>query len=475
MRVVVIGGAVSGLSAALGLARRGVDVVVLERDPAPGGTDFEQDFLSWSRPGVPQIRQGHFFLGRAQAVLTANAPDVLEALSAHGITPLRSPMVMLFPDDVRPGDELTPIPTRRIPLEVVLRRVASGEPTIEIRSEAQVADLLVDLEDTRPRVRGVQLADGERIESDFVIDACGNKSRVNAWLHQHGVAPPADRSQDCGGTYFGRYYRATGETPPDPWGLLASQGMTDYLQYGVFPGDHGTYGVVLFVPSRDLELRALRDDDAFERAARSFPTIARWVDPATAEPINSVGVCAGRDTVIRPFLSDGVPSYLGCLPVGDALCSTDAPLAWGISLGLTTGFAIAEAIAKHRNDPGDAAIAYGEAVMDELHACFRVSAAAARIRVRRWKGTFTGPEDVDEEMEGLFRAAAPLVFTDPDPVLLSGFMRRVNLVDPPDAIFGNSEFMRRARAAHAGGESQQGTAPTRDELVAALALDVSAV
>ena len=56
---VVIGGSIGGLAAAIGLARRGFGVTVLERDVAPPTDDAERAFSDWERGNVPQCRQPH--------------------------------------------------------------------------------------------------------------------------------------------------------------------------------------------------------------------------------------------------------------------------------------------------------------------------------------------------------------------------------------------------------------------------------
>lgn len=475
MHVAIIGGGISGLSAGLGLARNGHRVTILERDPAPGDMNIEDAFGGWRRNGVPQIRQGHLVLGRAIDMLDQHAPDVLEALAEQGIVPPYNPMLVFLPEDqLEPGDEyLTPLPTRRIPFELTLRRVAEKETGLHIHSGVKVAGLAVSNGAGLPRVRGVGLADGTELSADFVIDAGGNKSPVQSWLVKGGASLPPAHKEDCGVTYFGRYFRAKGEAP-DPWALIQSSGETDYLQYVVFPGDRGTYGVVFFVPSWDRGLRALRDASALGAAAALFPSIAPWAAPDFAEPLAPVDVTAGHDNVLRPFLADGLPAYLGSLPIGDALGTTDARLGWGLSFALTHGFAAADAISEYGTDPGDAALAYAESVIPELEGRIRYASANSRISIRRWRGEPLDPQDPDEEKAATMAGFTPDQFFS-DVMMLRSMLRVANLTDPPDALFRNPEFLRKVSEL---AEARRGLAaaevgPSRDELVRLLTAETA--
>ena len=135
-RVVVAGGGVGGLAAALALGRAGHRVTVLERDPLPVHAGPEEAFAA-ERPGAPQAHQTHGFLARVVAVLNERFPDVLADLRAAGCTVLPPAMELGEP---RPGDEdLAVLITRRTTFEWVLRRAALAEPGVEVRTGAWAA------------------------------------------------------------------------------------------------------------------------------------------------------------------------------------------------------------------------------------------------------------------------------------------------------------------------------------------------
>jgi hypothetical protein len=429
--------------------------------------DGERAFKDWRRRGVPQIRQGHLVFGRAQDMLDRHAPDVLEALADQGIVPPYNPLLLVVSEDqLEPGDEyLRPLPTRRIPFELTLRRVAEKQPGLEIRSGVKVTGVMVDNGAALPRVRAVGLDDGTELRVDFVVDAGGNKSPVQRWMSQAGANLPPEQRQDSGVTYIGRYYRAKGDAP-DPWAVMQASGMTEYLQYVVFPGDRGTYGVVFFVPSWDQELRALRSEQAYNAAAAMFPRIAPLVSEDTAEPINPVDVTASHNNVLRPFLADGLPTYLGSLPVGDALGTTDARLGLGLSFALTHGFAAAGAISDHPHDPGDAALAYASVVMDELEEFRRYASANSRVTIRNWRGEPQDPRDVDEERAVLWsNLSVDQLFSDVG--VLRAVLRFLNIQDTPRVLFENRRFVQTAEALIAARNDVRADdlGPSRDELL----------
>src|ERR1017187_7607953 len=124
-RVVVAGGGVGGLGTALALARRGHEVLVLERDPLHEAVSPD-DAFTWERPGAPQTHQTHGFLARIVVLMRAQFPDLLDGLLGVGCSTMSGTAAL---GDPRPGAESLPILlVRRSTFEWILRRaVASKE------------------------------------------------------------------------------------------------------------------------------------------------------------------------------------------------------------------------------------------------------------------------------------------------------------------------------------------------------------
>lgn len=91
MRTVIVGAGPTGLFTAIALARRGRNLVVVDRDPGPPPHGM------WRRKGVMQFHHAHTFRGPVVEALDAEMPDVLKELTTAGA------VVASLPDG-RPAD-----------------------------------------------------------------------------------------------------------------------------------------------------------------------------------------------------------------------------------------------------------------------------------------------------------------------------------------------------------------------------------
>lgn len=429
-RIVVIGGGLSGLAAAILLGRDGHRVTVLERDVRPPAATPDEAFATWERAGVAQFRHSHTFLARLTCVMRERFPEVLQLLRAHGA--LELPLTVNLPPglDLGPrerGDgELVLLGCRRAAFEWALDRVARSEPNVELREGVYVEGLVAAPrgdDGGPPRVTGVRVRTlsapaGDRagipwhprkkrddgapagrrsvVAADLVVDASGRRSRAAEWLPEIGARAPRERSVHTGIFYFTRFYRLVGERPPGAMtGLVA--GDVGWLKLATFPGDNGTFSITVGSDIDDAELRALSEPDVFEAVVGAFPQIAAW--RGVAEPIDGpdtpVLVMGGLSNRMRSFVAEGAPLVGNLLVIGDAVVHTNPIYGRGATCALLTAVALADALAAHPRDDAAAALALASRVKQEIGP-FWTSAAAGdrmgRARAAAQAGTQTGGE-----------------------------------------------------------------------------------
>ena len=185
--VIVVGGSVAGLGAALAFSNDGHRVTVLERDATPMPASHLEAFERWDRRGSPQVRHSHAFLARLYCLIRDHAPDLLEKLLACGAEPLRfeefarrtNPDVALEPGD----EDIVLLACRRITFEYVLRRHVLDSGRVAFRDGDDVTGLEAARDAAgRAVVRGVHLVrqDGstETLHGDLVVDATGRRSKL---------------------------------------------------------------------------------------------------------------------------------------------------------------------------------------------------------------------------------------------------------------------------------------------------------
>src|SRR5215218_1629647 len=198
MRLVVAGGGVAGLVAALGAARAGHEAVVVERDVVDPGLP-PLAALALERRGIPHYLQPHAFLPRGRQELADWAPDVLDRLVDAGAHTQHLARKLLGPPQC--GDEdLVYLWVRRPIIEWALRRAVAAEPAIEIRAGVRVTGLLAEDHNGVRRGRGVTLDAGEPVVGDVVVDALGRYRSPPGWARAPG------EPTECGAIYYCRYF-----------------------------------------------------------------------------------------------------------------------------------------------------------------------------------------------------------------------------------------------------------------------------
>jgi 2-polyprenyl-6-methoxyphenol hydroxylase-like FAD-dependent oxidoreductase len=468
--VVVLGAGLAGLSASLAFARTGRRVLLLERDgPAEDG-DADRLFERWERLGIAHFRQPHNFLALARQVLLEGAPDVLEAVV--GLGALENRQYELLPGEAQPEDEaFVSICARRPVFESALGRAVHAEDNVKLEAKTRLVALLTDgaRSNGRIRVTGVRTDGDQEIHAHLIVDALGRTSPVGSWLRALGAPPILERRSECGLLYYSRHFRFRHgvEMPRLPSLLLGPRGEIGYLAFSVFVEDNRTFAPVLMIPPWDRELRAFKSNEAFMAAALSMPPLVPWVHPDQSEPITPVLPMGSLQNLHRSLVVDSEPVAVGIQPIGDALCHTNPTFAYGASLSIHHGFTLAR-LANRGADPRAIALAFDDAAGADAAARFNAVSAEDRDRLRLWQGE---PLDVREpgDSMALFLRMSAYPAAAKDPELFRAVARRVNLLDPPDALEHDEALVSRAEQIARDAESPGPSGPGRAELLEAIA------
>ncbi|MHA6783358.1 FAD-dependent oxidoreductase [Pseudonocardia saturnea] len=424
MRIAVVGAGPTGLFSAIALARRGHAVTVVDRDPGPRPDG------SWDRAGVMQFHHPHAFRGQVVEALSAEMPDVLDALIAAGAEPAQ-------PAGLR---------CRRMVFERALHAAARAEPGVTLLC-GHADRVLVD----RGRATGLRV-DGQPLGADLVLDASGRSGRIG-----RGLRAPA-QGGDCGQAYVSRQYRLR---PGAEFGPLTMPiaAVAYYPGYAViaFPHDNGVFSVVVLRAGDDRALIGLREAAAYEAVAAAVPLLATWTDPARSTPLTGVLPGGRLDNTWRGQLDDaGDVPLPGLVFVGDAVCTTNPSAGRGITTSLLQVRRLLELLAEHPRDPESATRALDAWTTAEIKPWFDDHVVCDGGLAARWAGADV---DLDRPLPSDLVGAAAMV----DPSLMPVVGPYLAMRALPATL---DEVQPRAREIYATGwRPPVPEGPTRDELV----------
>lgn len=429
MRVAVVGAGPVGAVCAVGLTRRGHDVLLVDRDPGPPPEE------EWNRQGVMQFHHPHYFRADVRRGLLEQVPDAWDAVVAAGGLPA-------LPEGM--PEVLTALACRRSTFERAIHDVLAREPGLA-RYVGTADRVVVE----RGRVVGLVL-DGTTERFDLVLDASGRSTHLGDELR-----PPAEGGR-CGFSYSSRMYAALPGT--EPWeGPLPDGAEHDGYLCIAFPQDAGTLSVLIVRASDDEGLKGLKRPEAFEAALAAIPHFAKYVDPARFAPISPARPGGGLTNTFRRQ-----PVVPGLIAVGDAVSTTNPMGGRGVALGIRQAGVLLGLL---DHDPDGAAAAFEQWCEDGIRPWFEDHTHWDATMLQRWAGAEL---DVEGRLPSDVICAAAAV--DPSMMRVVGPFFGM-LVDPRE-LQGVAE---QARAVlRTGWRPPVAAGPSHDELVELVAAASSA-
>jgi len=340
--ILIVGAGIAGLGSAMALAREGRQITLLDRDPPPS-TDTQTAFEKWERKGVTQLRHSHVFLGCLVSLIRERHPRLHEMLLEAGAREIG------FADSLPPqlreaykaqaaDAEMAFLFSRRTTLEHVMRAYVQTLPGVTFETGVRVRSLATERAGEMLKVIGINLeTDTSPLHvrtADLVIDAAGRNSILTDDLRSQGATIEEERNP-AGILYFTRHYRLKEGQVEPPRDNIPGAGDLGYIKFGVFAADNRHFSITLAVPEIEQQLRLVTVNPAtFDAICSRIPGMARWIDPARADPVTRVFGMGNLFNVWRHHVHDGRPQALNFFSVGDAAIRTNPLYGRGCSLSV---------------------------------------------------------------------------------------------------------------------------------------------
>lgn len=331
---VVIGGSITGLTAARVLTNYFTRVTIVERDRLPETPDF--------RRGAPQARHAHTLPLRGQQMLEQYFPGLGDELIAGGAVASNGGSEMGFYIAgkwhlVRHHAAVVSMTCSRPLLEAVLYRRLADQPQVRIIQEQEVLGLNVDRRGQR--VTGLRLrprfglnSPETTLPADIVVDASGRGSQAAQWLAGLGYTPPAESVVNAFPGYASRLYRRPASFEAN-WKTLYIRPTPPHQTRGgmILPIEDDRWYVTLIGLARDYPPT---DEADFLVFAQSLPVPDLYEAIKDAEPLTRP--CGFRQAENRLRHYEKLPRYLeGLLVCGDAVCTLNPVYAQGMTAAVT--------------------------------------------------------------------------------------------------------------------------------------------
>ena len=433
-RVVVVGAGLTGLGAALFLARRGHQVDVLEQDEAASPRDSESAFSAWARRGVPHARQSHVFRGLSAKVLSQEAPDLLAELDALAFRCMAAPTVT--------APFAYAMAARRLPYEAIFRRAVERQSGVALQRGVRAAGLVAREGGHSPHVVGVRATDGAELGADLVVDASGRWTEASGWLGEIGARPWREELHETPIFYLTRWYRLRGGARlPDvtyPLGV-----PLPYLLVLAFPGDSGTFSVSVAASMADPCRVRLRHPDAFTEFLGAVPAIAPLLD--IGEPVTDPQPLARINNCHRSLMLDDGPCVTGLVLLGDACDHTNPTLGRGVSLGLAHAQQLANTVEQAIETPAAHAAAFDRWTARHIGGWFRSQVENDAAYLAGVEASLTGEPPKPPSPQVRFRRAVQALAAD-DPEVALAAAREAHLLAPPGSVEADPGVAAKVRA-----------------------------